>query len=131
MSTTNRPSLTRLARVALAGGAATLTLTFFGTGVAHAEHRGRQTIDQDATVRNRGTAIANTGFNFAVGNASENRATSDQDARARSGRRGDAVAGNNARVSNNSDGSASIRTGDATAVNSYDTTISQRARNSR
>ncbi len=130
MSTTNRPSLTRLARVALAGGAATLTLTFFGTGVAHAEHRGRQTIDQDATVRNRGTAVANTGFNSAVGNASENRATSDQDARAWSGRRGDAVAGN-ARVSNNSDGSALILTGDATAVNSYDTTISQRARNSR
>ncbi len=131
MATTTRSTWARVARVALTGGAATITLTFFGTGVAHADHNRRQTVDQDATVRNRGTAIANSGFNVAVGNASENRARSDQDARARSGRRGDAIAYNSARVSNESDGTAVIRTGDAIAYNSAYTIISQQAGNRR
>lgn len=81
--------------------------------------------DQDSDVDNSGLGIANTGFNLAVGNASDNRVTNDQ--RARSGdAREDSVAVNIGGGGNDSDGTAGISTGDAWAAgNVSDTVVSQ------
>ena len=87
--------------------------------------RGVVIADQDSDVDNSGLAIANTGFNLAVGNASDNRVRNEQ--RARSGdARDDSVAVNIGGGGNNSDGTAGITTGDAWAAgNVSDTVVSQ------
>ncbi|MDP9019956.1 MAG: hypothetical protein M3N25_03995, partial [Actinomycetota bacterium] len=78
-------------------------------------------VDQDANVVNRGNARANSGGNTAVGNASVNDAATDQDAVAGDAG-GTSVAGNFGEAVNTSDGSASIATGDATAIGNESTT---------
>ncbi len=72
--------------------------------------------DQNATIVNVGIAVANTGGNVAVGNASTNGAVSKQFSNSTNTGGGDSVAANTGALSNNSDGSAGIITGDATAV---------------
>jgi len=72
--------------------------------------------DQNANIVNVGLAVANTGGNVAVGNASQNNAASLQGSLALNGGQGDSVAANTGTASNNSNGSAGIITGDATAV---------------
>ncbi len=72
-------------------------------------------VDQNATVTNFGIAVANTGVNGAVGNASVNVADATQTATA-NGTNGDAVAANDATVRNVSGGDARISTGDASAT---------------
>jgi hypothetical protein len=64
---------------------------------------------QDGDVVNAGAAVANSGLNAAVGNASDNEATTNQAAIG-------AIASNNANTSNTSDGTASVTTGAATAT---------------
>jgi len=71
--------------------------------------------DQNATIVNVGIAGANTGGNFAFGNTSENEAELEQFSDA-DGTGGDVVGANTLNATNHSDGSASIVTGDATAV---------------
>ncbi|MDP9020428.1 MAG: hypothetical protein M3N25_06460, partial [Actinomycetota bacterium] len=81
--------------------------------------------DQGARVSNTGSASANTGGNRAVGNRSENVARNNQNARAGSGgpvAGGDAVAFNAGGASNRSDGTAVVKTGDATALGVASTT---------
>lgn len=121
MSATDRPTKRKLVRVALASGAAAITLSFFGGGVALADHRD----DQKAKVVNKGKARADSGDNVAIGNDSENKAKNNQKAKAK-GKKGDKTAKNDANVSNRSNGSASIDTGDASASNENDTRIKQR-----
>jgi hypothetical protein len=76
---------------------------------------------QEAEVVNAGVGVANSGLNAAVGNSSDNDADVDQDADG-------ALAFNSANTSNKSDGSASIRTGAATATgNDSRTSIAQSA----
>jgi len=91
--------------------------------------------DQSVDVDNEGFAIANTGFNLAVGNASDNEADNDQDADADSDGGhccgGDAVAINVGGASNHSDGSAHIDTGDATAVGVLSATFVSQVAESR
>ncbi|HEV2069636.1 MAG TPA: hypothetical protein VGR26_07580, partial [Acidimicrobiales bacterium] len=83
--------------------------------------------DQSVDIDNEGFAIANTGFNFAVGNASDNEASNDQDADADSDG-GDAIAVNHGGASNHSDGTATIETGDATATGvDAETSVNQEA----
>ncbi len=72
--------------------------------------------DQNATIVNVGLAVANTGGNTAVGNASDNDAVAAQLGVGLNAGGGDTVAANTATASNNSNGSASIITGDASAV---------------
>jgi hypothetical protein len=88
---------------------------------------------QTSAVVNAGVGIANSGGNFALGNASDNNASETQRARVGSGNGGtvdiDAgtlVASNNGEASNSSDGTASIATGNASATgNESSTTIDQ------
>lgn len=76
--------------------------------------------DQNATNTNIGIAVANTGGNIAVGNASQNNANANQTATA-TGTGGDKIASNIADATNHSDGSATIVTGDANAVGNTST----------
>lgn len=78
-------------------------------------------VDQENTTNNGGLAIANTGFNSAVGNASDNDSDVDQTATAIGGA-DDTVAANFAGGSNHSSGTANIHTGNATAVGNHSTT---------
>jgi hypothetical protein len=71
--------------------------------------------DQDVTTTNIGVGVANTGLNVAAGNLSDNTSDVDQHATANGGG-GDAVAVNTGTASNNSNGTATIITGNATAV---------------
>lgn len=132
MITTKTPISRRanLPRVLLAGGAAALALTFLGGGVALADNK-KQKIDQDADVRNKGKAKADSGDNVAIGNNSSNKAKSKQEAKAKGGKKSDNDASNDAKVSNDSDGKAKIRTGDSNAKNHFETRIKQRANNRR
>jgi hypothetical protein len=76
---------------------------------------------QHAGVANLGLGIANSGGNLALGNVSGNLALDLQGAFG-------VVANNTANASNKSNGSASIKTGNATGIgNSSDTEISQKA----
>jgi len=78
-------------------------------------------VDQESSTTNGGLAIANTGINTAIGNASDNDADIDQDATAFGGD-DDTVAVNIADGFNHSSGSASIVTGDANAIGNHSTT---------
>jgi hypothetical protein len=68
--------------------------------------------DQVARVHNDGDAVARTGDNLAIGNASINVVDNDQDATATGG---NGLAANFATVANRSNGSATVRTGNASA----------------
>lgn len=82
-----------------------------------------QVINQQANVSNVGGAVANTGGNIAIGNASNNSATGDQTGTSAGG-----PASNSGEASNGSNGTASITTGHATAIgNQSNTTINQTA----
>lgn len=105
----------RLPKALVAVGAA-LTLTFVTAGVAGA--------DQNVKVKSSGTAVANSGFNLAVGNVSQNKAKNNQTAKAK-GKKGDKLAVNIGGASNDSDGSAEIDTGDAEASNENNTIVLQ------
>ncbi len=86
--------------------------------------------DQDASVMNFGVADANTGHNDVTGNDSTNTATSHQDASAGGifGPGDDATAVNSAQNANLSDGTAVLKTGNASAVgNVAETNIFQSA----
>ncbi|MBA2609952.1 MAG: S-layer family protein [Actinobacteria bacterium] len=76
--------------------------------------------DQSATVTNTGVGISNTGLNTATGNESDNDSTVNQRAsvaqNGNGGIDGRAVASNDGTSSTSSNGSAEIRTGDATAI---------------
>jgi hypothetical protein len=85
-------------------------------------------LGQSARVSNTGDAEANTGFNEAIGNNSDNVATNDQDATSARGPPGNAqvILSNIGTTSNWSDGTASITTGAADAIGvSSSTTITQ------
>ncbi len=85
-----------------------------------------QVINQNANVSNTGVGVANTGGNIAIGNSSTNGATADQTA---NGGTGGAV--NNGQAANGSNGTASITTGNASAIgNSSNTSINQDAHGS-
>ena len=85
-----------------------------------------QVINQHANVSNTGVAVANTGGNIAIGNSSNNGATANQTA---GGGTGSAV--NNGQAANGSNGSATITTGNASAIgNSSNTSINQSAHGS-
>jgi len=71
-------------------------------------------VDQDATITNNGVGVANTGFNTATGNASQNVSTADQTATATGTDEG--VAANTSSVRNSSGGDARVTTGDADAT---------------
>lgn len=114
-SSVSRSGRARLPKVLVAVGAA-LTLTFVTAGAAGA--------DQKVKVKNSGTAIANSGFNLAAGNLSDNKAKNNQTAKAK-GKKGDKVAINIGEASNDSDGSADIDTGDADASNENNTFVLQ------
>jgi len=79
--------------------------------------------DQTAIVANIGIGLANTGLNLAIGNASDNESELEQEAEFLddSGEE-DTVAANFGTAENLSDGSASIHTGNASAVGSRSTT---------
>lgn len=117
----------RLRLVLLFGGAAFALLLLMGwraspAGAAPAKG-GVHVSDQSADVTNAGAAVANSGGNVAVGNASRNSASNDQTAVAAGD---DAVASNIGGASNHSDGHATIVTGAATATgNSSHTAIHQ------
>lgn len=103
----------------LAGAAAWILLSVGQAGAL-------EIVDQTATNVNVGVAVANTGGNLAVGNASDNDADVDQAAVAIGGGGGDTVAVNTADASNESNGTASIVTGPATATgNTASNTTSQ------
>jgi len=80
-------------------------------------------VDSNATVNNRGIAVARSGGNVGIGNNSANLAVNGQ----RLGARGPpSIRTNDAPVSNNSDGSASVITGNSTASgNNSSTNITQ------
>ncbi|MDP1819150.1 MAG: hypothetical protein Q8K58_04575 [Acidimicrobiales bacterium] len=104
----------RLLAFAVGGGVA-LTLALASSASAD------DVVVQEAEVVNAGAAVANSGGNVAVGNASENDAETNQDAVG-------AVAVNTAETSNHSDGTAVIETGDATATgNESATSVAQHA----
>jgi hypothetical protein len=95
------------------GGGVALTIAMASASSA------QEVAVQDAEVTNVGVAVANTGGNVAVGNASDNEATTDQDANG-------LVAANVADTSNTSNGTASITTGAAKATgNESSTAVSQ------
>ncbi|HUR76939.1 MAG TPA: hypothetical protein VMZ22_03250 [Acidimicrobiales bacterium] len=86
--------------------------------------------DQDANVFNFGVADANTGHNTVTGNSSDNTADSHQDASAGGifGPGDDATAVNSSENTNMSDGTALLKTGNASAVgNVAETNIFQSA----
>jgi hypothetical protein len=76
---------------------------------------GLDVIVQHEDVTNAGIAVANTGGNVALGNVSQNNAVTGQLAVG-------FLASNVADTSNSSDGTAGIKTGDATAVGNLSTT---------
>jgi hypothetical protein len=76
---------------------------------------GLDVIVQDDDVTNAGIGVANTGGNVAVGNASQNGAVTGQLAVG-------FLASNIADTSNSSDGTAEIKTGDASAVGNHSNT---------
>jgi hypothetical protein len=121
----------RLRLVLLFGGAAFALLLLVGwraspAGAAPVKG-GVHVSDQSADVTNAGGAVANSGGNVAVGNASRNRASNDQTAVAA----GDPVASNVGGASNDSDGHAAVVTGDASATgNSSHTSVHQVAKTS-
>ncbi len=80
-------------------------------------------VDSNATVNNRGVALARSGGNVGIGNNSRNLAVNSQ----RLGARGPpSIHPNNAPVTNQSDGAASVITGNSTATgNSSSTNITQ------
>jgi LPXTG-motif cell wall-anchored protein len=80
-------------------------------------------VDSNATVNNRGTALARSGGNVGIGNNSANAALNVQ----RLGARGPpSIRTNDAPVTNSSDGNASVITGNSTATgNSSSTNITQ------
>jgi hypothetical protein len=92
----------------LAGAAAWILLSVGQAGAL-------EVVDQNANNVNVGVAVANTGGNLAVGNASDNDAGAAQAAVAVGGGGGDTVAVNTADASNSSNGTASVVTGPATA----------------
>jgi len=102
----------QIAAFTVGGGVA---LTFALAGSASAD----EVTVQDAHVTNVGAAAANSGGNVAVGNASQNTAACGQGAVG-------VVASNSCQASNASDGSADVKTGDATAVgNDSETEVAQ------
>jgi hypothetical protein len=116
------------------GNKSDTTINQTATGSAGGALGGLVIIDQNAFVANTGVAVANTGGNLAVGNASDNGDQNGGDEGAFLEQNiGDpnapdiiGVASNNGEASNWSDGSANIRTGDATAIgNDSRTTVNQ------
>ena len=80
-------------------------------------------VDSNATVNNRGLALARSGGNVAIGNNSANLAVNRQSLGARGP---PSIRNNDAPVSNNSEGNASVITGNSTATgNSSATNITQ------
>jgi hypothetical protein len=85
-----------------------------------------QVINQQASVSNVGVAAANTGGNIAIGNSSNNGAEVDQ-----TGASGLGPASNTGEAANGSNGTATISTGNASAIgNQSNTTINQTAHGS-
>ncbi len=79
------------------------------------DNGGLVNVDQNSTNTNIGIAVANTGGNIGIGNASQNKSGVKQTADA-SGAGGDKIASNVADVSNDSDGDVTIVTGNASAT---------------
>ena len=95
--------------------------------VADTNDGGFALVDQETTTINAGLGVSNTGFNFAVGNGSNNTTDIDQTADADGGFFGDAIAVNTANSSNNSTGNASILTGNANSIGNASNTTNVQA----
>lgn len=113
--TSNRGvNVLRAAALVLGGAAAWIILSSSQAGAI-------TLVDQESSTTNVGVAVANTGGNTAVGNASDNDSDVDQDATAVGGG-DDTVAVNDASGGNSSSGSANISTGNANSVGNQSTT---------
>ena len=98
----------QLAALTIGGGVA---MTFAMSSTASAD----EVVVQESEVTNTGVGVANSGGNTVVGNDSENTAAAGQVAAG-------GLASNQADVSNESNGTAAVKTGDATAVGNHSTT---------
>ena len=107
------------------GNRSDTTVTQTANGTISGRLGGFVIANQYADVENIGSARANTGENEAIGNNSENEAETEQEAEAE-GDDGEGLAVNIGTSRNTSDGTASIETGNATAIgNQSRTTINQ------